>query len=250
MMNCDEFKASVLAEPAKESDDLTAHADSCPDCTRLLDKVMTLERRLSTALSIPVPESVTEASLQDVMVSDDEAVASNVVALPTRRRSSAPVWLAAAACMALVAVFVMRQPQAPAAVDGQALASAVVEHIEHELYAMRPASTPVSDANLLSVLSPAGSTLDADAPLVSYAKSCVIDGKLVPHLVMQGANGPVTVLLMPETRVDGPVSIMQGGVEGVILPVGDSGSIAIIGRDAASVESVRDAALDAIEFSI
>lgn len=250
MMNCDEFKQAVLTEPAEECADRREHADNCPDCTELLRKVMLLEQRLNAALAVTVPAVVTDTPLADFATPSADVVADNVVALAKRKKWQAPVWFAAAACVALVALFVLRQPELPAAADGAALAAAVVDHVEHEWGEMRVIDTAVGQDKIRAVLSPVGSTLDAGAPLVSYVKSCVINGQLVPHLVMQGQNGPVTVLLMPSERVDGPISIMRDGVEGVILPVGASGSIAILGRDAASVESVRNAALDAVEFSI
>ncbi|MEL7296366.1 MAG: DUF3379 family protein [Pseudomonadota bacterium] len=249
-MNYEEFEKSLLAEPMSECEKRRALADESPECRALERKVMQLEKRLSAALAIPVPESVENAPLP----SDDVGNTSseNVVSLDARRRSRAPIWLAAAACLALVSVLVLRQPQVDTVDYGAQLAAEIVEHIGPELGMMVSATEPVSQSKLDKVLAAGvgGTQLDRDAPLVSYAKSCVINGQLVPHLVMQGEDGPVTVLLMPGERVDGPVSIMQDGVEGVILPVGDGGSIAIIGRDAASVESIKKAAMEAVEFSI
>ncbi len=112
-----------------------------------------------------------------------------------------------------------------------------------------PAAVPA--ARLDAALRPAGVALPTGdgQSLVSYAKSCIIDGKHVPHLVVQGTNGPVTVLIMPDRSVDGPMSIMRDGLEGVVLPVGETGSIAIIGRDAESVEAVRDLAASGLGYT-
>ncbi len=251
-MNCNEFEQAVLAEPNADSDARRAHADSCPDCNALERQVMWLEQRLTAALSVIVPASVTDAPLPGGEPGHSSPADDNVVSLDARRRWRAPVWLAAAACVALVSVLVLRQPHVETVDYGAQLAAEIVEHIGPELGAMVPATVAVSQSKLGKVLATGvgGTQLDSDAPLVSYAKSCVINGQLVPHLVMQGEAGPVTVLLLPGERVDGPVSIMRDGVEGVILPVGDGGSIAIIGRDADSVESIQKAALEAVEFSI
>ena len=115
---------------------------------------------------------------------------------------------------------------------------------------MRVNYNSVPRTRLTSVLSPAGASMQTDAPLVSYAKSCLINGQLVPHLVVQGADGPVTVLVLPNEKVDGPISIMRNGLEGVIVPVEGGGSVAIIGRDAASVESVRQQTQESLAFDI
>lgn len=251
-MNCEEFEQSVLAEPQNDSDERRKHADDCPQCGRLLGRVMQLERRLSALMAVPVPASIERGTSDMAALDGEQSAGDNVVALrrdgKTRSGLLRPAWLAVAASVALVAVLVVRQAPFDAPSDGALLADAIVEHIEHELGAMRPASTSVGSRKLIEVLSPAGATLADETDLVSYAKSCVINGHLVPHLVMQGENGPVTVLLMPEERVDGPVSIMRDGLEGIILPVGERGSIAIIGRDAASVEAVRRSTRDAVSF--
>ncbi|MEL6368316.1 MAG: DUF3379 family protein, partial [Pseudomonadota bacterium] len=101
-----------------------------------------------------------------------------------------------------------------------------------------------------NVLEPAGARMVSTPGPISYAKSCVINGELIPHLVVQGENGPVTILVMPNQMVDGPMTIMRGGFAGIIMPAGNGGSVAIIGRDSASVEAVRKASSDTLGISI
>lgn len=252
-MNCEEFEQSVLSEPLNDSEDRRRHAGDCPQCERLLDRVMRLERRLSALMAVPVPASIDAAAADMTAAARARTAGDNVVPLRgaggNASRLLRPAWLAVAAGVALAAVLVLRPTDVGKPVDGALLADAVVEHIGPELGAMRPASISVGSGKLTEVLQPAGATLADETDLVSYAKSCVINGRLVPHLVMQGENGPVTVLLMPSERVDGPISIMRDGLEGVILPVGEHGSVAIIGRDAESVEAVRKSTRDTIRFT-
>ena len=72
-------------------------------------------------------------------------------------------------------------------------------------------------------------TFDRGETLVTYAQPCVINGKDVPHLVIQGERGPVTILLMPHEEVAEETPLDGDSIKGVILPVG-KGSIAIIGE--------------------
>lgn len=250
-MNCEAFELSLLAEPRADNEERDRHAAQCRDCAALRRKALRLESRLETLLAVPVPAAVSKTPLSDVVARAEAAgqAESNVVSLAPRRRWRAPLWLAAAASVALLAVFVARQPSIDSS-NGERLAQTLIEHIDHELGEMRVVDTAVSGDRLGRVLSDGSSALNGSLPLVSYANSCVINGRAVPHLVMQGARGPVTVLLMPSESVDTPVAIRAEGLEGVILPVGAGGSIALIGRDAAAVDAVRDAALDAVEFSI
>ena len=69
-----------------------------------------------------------------------------------------------------------------------------------------------------------------DAGLITYAQSCEINGNKVPHLVIQGERGPVTIILLPDEKVDEVTPLEGERFNGVLVPVGD-GSIAIIGED-------------------
>jgi hypothetical protein len=90
--------------------------------------------------------------------------------------------------------------------------------------------------------------MDHSAGLITYAQSCEIGGREVPHLVIQGERGPVTILLMPEEMVDSPQSLMGDNVNGVILPVGD-GSIAIIGESDERLERIEAQVLKSVSWS-
>ncbi|MEO0576815.1 MAG: DUF3379 family protein [Pseudomonadota bacterium] len=256
-MNCEQFEMAVLAEPHTDSAECAAHARECSDCRALQSKAVTLDARLQQALAVSVPASL-GAPVPDMATLDSDLsqdVESNVVSLEAKRRKprfAAPTW-AIAACVALVALFVVRQQDGVDATpnaEALALTAEVIEHMGPEIGSMRLVSSRVSAGKLDAVLSPAGAQFDEVPGVISYAKSCLINGKLVPHLVVQGAEGPVTILLMPGESVDGPVSIMRDGFEGVILPVGDGGSVAIIGRDQASVDAVRRQTENGLSFSI
>ena len=84
---------------------------------------------------------------------------------------------------------------------------------------------------------------------MTYARSCVINGKTVPHLVVQGESGPVTLLIMPDEKIDSAVSLVEEGVNGVILPVGD-GSIAIIGEREERLDEIEEQVIDSVTWTI
>jgi hypothetical protein len=79
--------------------------------------------------------------------------------------------------------------------------------------------------------------------------SCKINGREVPHLVMQGEKGPITILLMPFEMVDMPIKLSGQSIEGVILPVGN-GSIAIIGERGEAIDEVGTRVTDTVKWSI
>ena len=98
---------------------------------------------------------------------------------------------------------------------------------------------PVSERRFNAVARPALVDVSRDIGLVTYASSCVINGKEVPHLVVQGESGPVTILLLPQEKITAAVPLRGTSIEGVILPVGN-GSVAIIGNRGESIDRWRE----------
>jgi hypothetical protein len=100
------------------------------------------------------------------------------------------------------------------------------------------------------VLKNANMHLNAAAGLVSYASSCEFRGHVVPHLVVQSAEGPVTVMVLVHERLSKQVQFDEHGYRGVIVPVAGHGSIALLmrGPDARidDVEGIAARVRDAI----
>ena len=169
----------------------------------------------------------------------------NVVALPRRRWSSTTL-LAMAATVVLAAFIGMRMfGPGP---EYASLAEELLAHLDHEPYALVVTDVPVSDARLDSVVSADVARLDHGAGLITYAQTCIINGKEVPHLVIQGERGPVTLMLMPEEKVSAPESFMGDNIKGVILPVGD-GSIALFGAPDEAFDRIEKRVLDSVTWS-
>jgi hypothetical protein len=129
------------------------------------------------------------------------------------------------------------------------LAEIVLAHLDHEPWALKVTDVAVSDERFARVVNPSVRTMDRDIGLVSYAQSCIINGRTIPHLVIQGEKGPITLLLMPDEMVHGAVSLSGESVNGVILPHGD-GSIAIIGERDERIEELERRVVDSVEWSI
>ena len=77
----------------------------------------------------------------------------------------------------------------------------------------------------------------------------MINGRTVPHLVMQGEHGPITLLLMPDETIDVARTFMGERVTGVLIPHG-GGSIAIIGGNEGDLAEVKERVVDSVEWSI
>jgi len=198
----------------------------CSSCQAYRQEMMALDDKILRALSLNVPE----LSMPDL----PEIESSNVVSLGSRRRFAPPTWLAMAATVVVAALIGIRF----VGVDNGSLADEVLAHLDGEPRALVVTDVEVSDERFRSVVPARIASMDRSAGLITYAQSCEINGRDVPHLVIQGERGPVTILLMPEEKIPNALPLDGDTVHGVILPVGD-GSIAIIG--------VREERLDLIE---
>ena len=234
-MNCEEYREAITADPSWEGGE--EHVSACAACASYRDEMRAVDRRISGALSIEVPE-LRMPELPDI---DTE----KVVTL-SKRRLSTPAWFALAATVVVAAFLGIRMYGGN--VTYPSLADEIVAHLDHEPYALRVTDKRVSDRKLARVVPATVANMDHDAGLITYAQTCVINGKKVPHLVIQGERGPVTILLMPDEMIGDAVEIEGQSINGVILPVG-SGSVAIIGQEEERLDRIEQSVMNSVAWS-
>ena len=232
-MNCEEFRQAIAADPAFDGG--SSHLRECAACSAYKADMQALDSKIATALALAVPV----LRMPDL----PEIDSSNVVGLPRRR--VAPAWFAVAATVVIAAVVGLRM-LAPE-VQYESLADQVIAHIDHEPYSLRATNATISEQRLQTVLADNVAEFDRSAGLVTYAQSCEINGNSVPHLVVQGEYGPITILLMPEEQVASAITIEGEFTRGIILPVG-SGSIAIVGGRDEQLESIQESVVKSVTW--
>ncbi len=201
-------------------------------------KQQALELRIARALQIEVPPLV----MPDLPDVGDATVSS----LPVRKRSRTPYWFAIAATVVLATSIAVRMSGVFQTYGS--LAEQVLAHVDHEPAALRVTDTPVADDRLRRVVPAEYAVFDRDAALITYANPCKINGNPVPHLVIQGQYGPVTILLMPEEPVAAVMPLDGDNVHGFIVPVGD-GSIAIIGSRREPLDAIRQNVIESVTWA-
>lgn len=233
-MNCDDYKEAIAARPDGGFDGGPEHAAGCADCRALAADYRALDARIARALAIEVPP----LSLPPL------ADTAEVVAIRPRRRVPQPAWFGLAAGLALAAFFGLQF--AERGTSDLSLPEQVIAHLDHEQDSRVATDVAVSERTLESVVNN-DVELRSGIGLVTYARSCVINGKVIPHLVVQGERGPVTLLLMPDEPVDGPIPLEGKAVNGIILPVGD-GSIAIVGERDEPLDVIEERVIDSVKW--
>jgi hypothetical protein len=96
------------------------------------------------------------------------------------------------------------------------------------------------------VLQKAGVQFDTSMPVV-YAQPCTFRGRISPHLVVQTANGPMTVMLLAHEKVAARQEFSEGGYRGILLPAGE-GSIAVLMQNAQVPEAVATQVISGVRW--
>lgn len=220
-MNCDDYQQALGADP--NFDGGVAHRSECAACAAYRDELLAFDAKIRRALALEVPP------------------------LADRRRVTTPAWFAIAATVLLALVVGVRFMGHVSLTDEE-LASEVLAHVSHEPMALRVTDQAVAEEHLHRVVPANMATMDHSAGLITFAETCPINGNDIPHLVMQGKSGPVTILLLPDEHVSGVIELNDEFKHGVILPVGD-GSVAIIGTKEEKLEQIQEQVLKSVLWS-
>lgn len=244
MMKCEDYKEAIAADPWQAFDGDARHAAACVSCADFTASMQALDQRIARALAIDVPQLD-----MPVLAPLDDGDLAAVTVLPLRGRGqlSTPAWLGLAA--GVVLALVVAGGFLPGYDSDLSLADEIIAHLDHEPNALRVTTQAVSNRELHGVINGDVAALDDGIGLVTYARSCVINGHTIPHLVIQGEKGPVTLLLLPNEPVDMAIPLYGKGVHGVLLPVG-RGSIAIIGDREEPIEEIEQRVIDSVTWRI
>jgi hypothetical protein len=236
MMACDQYRRAILADPHGVSAEMRLHVAGCHDCTQYTERVQRFEDRLDRALRVDIDAAATPTR--------------GLRGLGPRLRRSRRArrrWLAAAASLLLACVVAgglwLVAP-------GSSLAADVVSHMAGEPEAWASTSIPVPQPQLDAVFSESHMRLKANAGLVTYASSCLFRGHQVPHLVVQTAAGPVTVMVLTHEATRGQQRFHDQGYQGVIEAVPGHGSLAVLERGVAFDEQTIDAVVTQVQNAI
>jgi hypothetical protein len=255
MMRCADYRRSMMVDPRDPDPQLREHRESCHDCHLYTERLLSFESRLERALRVAVPAHTDTPAETDADFSDTSAASvvplagkssPQALSLPAYRRR----WLAMAASV-LLAVVVAGALWL--SVPGPSLAADVVTHMAGEPDAWRRTDVAVPSPELQDVLRDSHLRLATGAGMVSYASSCLFRGHRVPHLVIQTASGPVTVMVLVHEQAAKPLRFDDAGYRGVIVPVPGHGSLAVLTRDSATdskaIEQIAARILDSIVWT-
>jgi hypothetical protein len=208
-VSCEQARLEIGADPGNSTAELERHLEDCESCRQFRAEVRALDANIRRALERPPAPAVT-----------------------ARFTASWRPWALAAsvllAMLAVLAVWALR--------PSDTLAREVVAHVQEEPESWL-ARQQVDAQSIDSALRGAGVKLDITSDRIIYAQSCWFRDHYVPHLVVQTAQGPVTVMILRNQHVSARRTFHEEGMSGVIVPA-PQGSIAVLTRGGANIDAV------------
>jgi hypothetical protein len=202
-VTCEEARLLIGAVPGASTAVLEEHLRTCADCTRFREEMRALDGEIRVALE-RAPETTVRAVVRGEPAWRRWALAAGV----------------ALATFAVLGVWVLRPTDT--------LARDVVAHVQAEPDSWF-AAEHVSAEGIGAALRGAGVSLNITSDHIRYAHSCWFRGRYVPHLVVQTAQGPVTVLILRHEHTRAARGFSEAGMTGVIVPA-ENGSLAVVAR--------------------
>jgi len=233
-----EFRRRCYADPHDKSVEFLQKQQADAEAAQLATELQQLDKQLHNALQVPVPKGLAaRITLRQTLENHQ------------RRKVRQRRWgLALAACIVLLVsvgswrVWVWE----PTLSTAPHLSTLVLQHIRQEPHALL-AEQQVSAERIQTLLSNFGGRLQQELQNVSYAGLCIIYQELGMHLVLDGQQGKVTVLLIPEVTVSQVEWVQDSDFAGLILPM-SRGGIAIIGEKTEPLQLIAAQVQESIRF--
>ena len=222
-MNCLSVRRIISTNVRDDSEAFAQHLLECPSCKAFYEKQLNFNNTLKKAFEVDVPEGLAERVLVELNLSEKKSYKKNVR------------WLAVAASILVIfIVFSTTTLHSP-----PALANAILEHVKYDVGAFE-IKTDISLQQLNQLLKPHGVRADKDIGNATSAGICVIQGKQGAHVVFEGKNAPVTMIIVPDKlKANETVTIDDQQYKGMLMGT-KNGTLAIISEDQESLYEFED----------
>lgn len=249
-MNCLEFRRLCLSDPGSRDEGYIEHRDECGECARYAEGVSTLDRKLESAMRVPVPdELVNRIKLRQVI--QDEQV--------SRRIRPMQIALAASVLLAVTLGTLFGYQIHTTNQYVTRLAASAVDHTRMERqgdhFVAEHQEPQRQKERFKQVLAAFGGNvmddeLDALGEIL-HVQVCALDSidGPVAHAVIQGERGEVTVYYVYGRKLRSREDFDQGQFKGMLVPVGE-GNMAIIGEPGERLVAIADKLEQAIAWHI
>jgi len=222
-MNFSEFKKQITAEPWSQDPTLLRARSSDPQFEQAALEAQRMDQKIQSAVNVAAPEGL----LEDIKA---------IVHQPASPRRWMPLALAASILIALGAVAIGWQETH----QWNSVEEYLVEHYSHDGDRLVNDATTLVPAEevqriMASLNASAGQSLTGMVKLIKY---CPTPQGRGAHLVVSTADGPMTIVFMPQTRVTDGETLEFDHKHAYMVNL-DHGSAAIIGRSEQPVSNLQ-----------
>jgi len=223
-MNCLDFRRFRLSDPFSTDAELLSHRVACEACHSFENEVRQLDRQISRALTVEVPEGLAARILLNQSLQSKS------------RKPTRWYWLSMAASFFLASIVIVYQMTVIQPVE-----QVLVQHLEMEQSAVHDMMMPVQQPQIRQVLNSINLDTTTSMENVVFASTCIIQGELVAHFVIEDENNQFTLVLLPQKMVDEVLEFGNESWRGVISPHQSGNSMAVLAsaQNSASFDSMH-----------
>jgi len=219
-MNCLKYRRAILIDPNDSTPALAEHAGTCASCAAFKHDQLKFEQQLNETIDVKIPAGLNSRIL----------LAQSTGKVQTQKRHRKLYAVAASFILAIgIMVGVQLNP------INEPVGQLVLSHVNNETKHLHDRLN-VKQTRVQEIFSELNMKVSASLGTVNFAGNCDIRNKQKgAHIVLQGKNGPVTVLIMPAEKVTTRHAIADNRFHGVIIPA-QRGSFAIVGNHNEALE--------------
>lgn len=233
-MNCLEFRRICLAEPGCQDSDYLRHQQECPPCAEHAASGIRGDNQLAEALRVEVPDNLASRII----------LRQSIFSSRAKQRKVRHMYALAAGVLLAIGLaggwFIANHvPE----VD-----RAVIARI-NAVPASRVAESQIPNAELIRVIRTVGGELNGKIGRVYYASIYYVREHQCGQLIVQGAVGPVTILLMPGVYIEGARDLHSSELNGIVVPT-TNGSMAIVGEPGEPLHDIEQRMRAAVTWQL
>lgn len=226
-MNCQEFEKKMFEDPFNTDEQFHQHRLQCKKCQLHFDEVSGLEKKILGALQENTEQNADEQFLQRLQ----QQLLQN--ADEQKRHNRKLLAIAAGFMLLLITGMVTFNLY-----QTRSMTDFVLAHIDHEIEQL-DSTARISQSKLQHFIEKFDSHYLNVLQEVTYVKQCWMRGGYGLHLIFQGRNGAVSLLLIPGETVDNVLMVQSERFQGKVYAFRE-GSLALVGEPGEPIEMLAE----------
>lgn len=230
-MNCKDYQTQILISPDEINDEHAEHQAQCSACQVFYDEMRQFEFNIHDAVHVGAPPEI----LAEIESGHLRFSFFKIIPL-----------LSGLVAVILLGIGLRIAYEAS---TSKSLENQILLHLKDEPFSLTKVHNQ-TNRDIALMMDTLGVTIDPSKMQTRFLKRCYMGDKLIAHMVIEGKQGPVTVLFMPNRTVEQIKKFNSQQLDGLIVPAKGSGAIAVIGFTGEPVQTIANKVSKLVEFEI